>query len=124
MNAERLATLPMNDIDILILPDGRYSKIIGDKTIDALQEWVRNGGKIIAMESATEAFLNKPGFGLTKKFSERKKETDFLKKFGNQEREEAGDSSPGSMYQITFDNTHPISFGCNKGVLHLCSRGL
>ncbi|CAG4993601.1 hypothetical protein DYBT9275_01198 [Dyadobacter sp. CECT 9275] len=114
VNAERLSALPLHEVDVLILPDGRYAKIIGDRMIDALQEWVRNGGKIVALERATDLFLNKPGFGLTKKSAERRKETDVLKKFGNQEREEAGDSSPGSMYQITFDNTHPISFGCSK----------
>jgi hypothetical protein len=102
VSAARLANLPWNEIDVLILPDGKYGDIINDKHLEALQNWVRNGGKIIAMERATEAFMNKPGFSLSKKFSDKKKDADLFKKFGEQQREEASDSSPGSMFQITL----------------------
>jgi hypothetical protein len=114
VSAGRLANLPWNEIDVLILPDGKYGDIINDKHLEALQNWVRNGGKIIAMERATEAFMNKPGFSLSKKFSDKKKDADLFKKFGEQQREEASDSSPGSMFQITLDPTHPLAFGCSK----------
>lgn len=114
VNAARLANLPWNEIDVLILPDGRYSDVINDKHLEAMQNWVRNGGKIIAMEGATNAFVNKPGFALTKKFSDKKKDPDAFKKFGDQQREDASDSSPGSMFQVTMDPTHPLAFGCNE----------
>jgi hypothetical protein len=114
VDAGKLATLPWDDIDVLILPDGKYSTIITDKVMDMLQDWVRNGGRIIAMERATDVFVNKPGFGISKKSSEKSKDGDPLKKFGNQEREEASDSSPGSTFMVTLDTTHPLAFGCNK----------
>lgn len=112
VNAAKLNTLPWNEIDVLILPDGRYNDIIGEKQLEGIQNWVKNGGKLIAMERATDAFVNKPGFGLTKKFSDKRRDDDTFKKYGEQQREEASDSSPGSMYQITMDRTHPLSFGC------------
>ncbi|WP_031529409.1 M14 family zinc carboxypeptidase [Dyadobacter crusticola] len=114
VNATKLSSLPWSSIDVLILPDGRYGDILGEKQLDALQNWVKNGGKLIVMEGATDAFLNKPGFSLSKKFSEKKKDADFFKKYGDQEREDASNSSPGSMFQLTMDETHPLSFGCSK----------
>ncbi|CAG5071433.1 hypothetical protein DYBT9623_03462 [Dyadobacter sp. CECT 9623] len=114
VNATKLLSLPWSEIDVLILPDGKYGDIIGEKQLEALQNWIKAGGKLIAMESATDAFLNKPGFNLTKKYSEKKKDADFFKKYGDQEREDASDSSPGSMFQLTMDETHPLSFGCGK----------
>jgi len=114
VNGSRLSTLPWNEIDVLILPDGRYSDIINDKQLEALQNWIRNGGKVIAMERATDAFAGKSGFNLTKKITDRKKESDNFKKYGDQEREDAGDTSPGSMFQVTMDTTHPLAFGCGK----------
>ncbi|WP_353717838.1 M14 family metallopeptidase [Dyadobacter sp. 676] len=73
VNASKLLSLPWNEVDVLILPDGRYSDIISEKLLETIQSWVRNGGKLIAMEHATDAFVNKPGFGLTKKVFREKK---------------------------------------------------
>lgn len=114
VNVARLANLPWNEIDVLILPDGKYGDIIAEKHLEAIQNWVRNGGKLIAMEKATDAFLNKPGFALTKKYAEKKKESDVFRKYGEQQRQDASDSSPGSMFQITMDPTHPLAFGCSN----------
>jgi hypothetical protein len=107
VDPSRLAGLPWAEIDVLILPDGKYSGILSDKVLDQLQGWVRSGGKIIAMEKSTESFAGKPGFGLT----DKGKDVDLFKKYGDQERTETSDSSPGSMFNVTFDRTHPISFG-------------
>ncbi|MCF0070348.1 zinc carboxypeptidase [Dyadobacter sp. CY261] len=114
INAAKLADLPWNEVDVLILPDGRYGDIIGEKHLEAIQGWVKSGGKLIAMERATDAFVNKTGFGLTKKFSEKRKDEDIFKKYGAQQREDASDSSPGSMFEVTMDATHPLAFGCSE----------
>jgi len=115
VDAAKLANLPWSEIDVLILPDGKYPEILSEKVMDILQDWIRNGGKLIAMENATDAFVNKPGFNLSRKSSERSREgREPFKKFGDKERAETSDSSPGSMYTITLDTTHPLAFGCNK----------
>lgn len=110
----KIAQLPLDEVDVLILPDGNYSAILNDKMLNALQEWIKKGGKLIAMEDANEAFLNKSGFDISKKNSASKKTSDPFKKFGDKEREESSYSSPGSMYQVSLDATHPLAFGCSK----------
>lgn len=114
ISASKIAQLPLDQVDVLILPDGNYSTILNDKMLNALQEWIKKGGKLIAMEDANEAFLNKPGFEISKKNSVPKNNSDPFKKFGDKEREESSYSSPGSMYQVSLDDTHPLAFGCSK----------
>jgi hypothetical protein len=114
ISTSKITQLPLDQVDILILPDGNYATILNDKTLAALQEWIKRGGKVIAMEDANDAFLNKPGFEISKKNSASKKNSDPFRKFGEQEREESSYSSPGSMYQVSLDATHPLAFGCSK----------
>ena len=114
VNPDKLANLPWSDIDVLILPAGKYANILNEKVMDMLTDWIKNGGKLIAMEQATDLFVNKNGFGLSKRTSDKTKEPDLFKKFGDQERLETSDSSPGSMFSVTLDKTHPLAFGCNQ----------
>lgn len=114
ISEEKLAQLPFSEIDVLILPGGNYSNILNEKMLATLQDWIKKGGRLIVMENANDAFLNKPGFELTKKIVTGKKESDTFKKYGSQERDESSYSSPGSMYQVTLDATHPLAFGCSK----------
>jgi len=110
----KLAQLPLDQVDVMILPDGNYANLLNDKFLITLQDWIKRGGKLIVMEDANEAFLNKPGFDISKKVSSPKKNSDPFRKFGNKEREESSYSSPGSMYQVSLDTSHPLSFGCGK----------
>jgi len=114
ISSGKLPQLPLDQVDVLILPDGNYSGILNDKILVTLQDWIKRGGKLIVMEDATEAFLNKSGFDISRKISSSKKNTDPLKKFANKERDESSYASPGSMYEVTLDTTHPLAFGCGK----------
>lgn len=115
VDAGKLAALPWAEIDVLILPDGNYSEMLGEKVMEQLQEWVKNGGKLIAMENATTPFVGRPGFGLSRKMYDRGREnSEPFRKFGDRERAETSDALPGSMYTITLDTTHPLAFGCGK----------
>jgi hypothetical protein len=110
----KLGTLPFNEIDVLILPDGKYFEILDERVQDRLSDWVRSGGKLIVMENATGALMTNPAFGLVRKSMERGRESnDPFKKFGNKERSEASNTTPGSIYAVTLDTTHPLAFGCN-----------
>ena len=50
--------------NVLVLPEGRYSKLLGEEQIKELKKWIRSGGKVIAIGSATRNFLDKKGFDL------------------------------------------------------------
>jgi hypothetical protein len=106
----------LRNIDVLIMPDGNY-RFFNDKGVaDELRDWVNNGGKLIAMESAV-AELSKLNWGLKMKGdpdSSKEKSTDpyqYLMNYENRERESIRNSTPGSIFKVQLDNTHPLAFG-------------
>jgi hypothetical protein len=58
-----LGRAKLSDFDVAIFPDGRYQDFPSEK----LQSWVRDGGKLIAMENAVSLLSDKKGFAEKKK---------------------------------------------------------
>jgi len=56
IDAQDLNKIDLKDYDILILPSGSYSKIFNKKKLSSLSDWIKNGGKLIAMSSALSTF--------------------------------------------------------------------
>ncbi len=46
------------------MPEGRYSKVLNESNLNKLKDWVKSGGKIIALGRAVGAFEGKEGFDL------------------------------------------------------------
>ncbi len=110
ITAEFLNSNNFSKFDVIILPRGNYARTIGDFNLRGIQDWIRAGGKLIAMESANNAFADKNGFELKKK--ESKKDTIFNNTtYENREREEISEETPGSIYEVTMDTSHPLAFG-------------
>ncbi len=105
----------LRQTDVLVLAEGNY-RMINDKAgNEALREWVSNGGKIIALESAAEQ-LAKNDWGVKIKTIEEGKEEkpgkeSLLRKYGERERDFLRNFIPGSIYKVDLDNTHPLAFG-------------
>jgi hypothetical protein len=107
-----LGRLPFSEIDVMILPNGSYGRILNEPTMSKLKEWVRGGGKLIAMEQALSAFVDKPDFDLKRKKGDDKNDKNSpLRTYGDRERESASEDTPGSIYKVTMDKTHPLAFG-------------
>lgn len=108
-----LGRAKLSDFDVIILPDGRY----GDLPTDRLQSWVRDGGKLIAIENAVAQLVDKKGFDIKKKEDKKddkagKKAVDLI--YENRDREATSSSVPGAIYKLNIDNTHPLAFGFPK----------
>ena len=140
-DAKNIVSLPFNDIDVLIIPEGNYGsfvneinpseKIIEETGADALLinepptkiiEWVRSGGRLIVIGSAMGIFADQDGYGLVRHESkESKKEAqelkkkrqkeDRLKKYKDKTRSRLPDASYGSIIKVDVDNSHPLMFG-------------
>lgn len=112
--AADLERINWNDIDVMIFPDGNYENLASDK----MQNWIKNGGKLIALEGAVAQLADKKGFALKIKEKEKtddakKKDTTYqsLKTYENRERDYLKNSIPGAIYKVNMDNTHPLGFG-------------
>ncbi len=118
ITAEEIGRLAWKNYDVLIMPDGRYKFFTDKNALDALKNWVQEGGRIIALENAVQQ-LSKTDWGLKEKNADDKKEDDKEKKedysalhrYENRERDELVNSTPGSIYKVELDNSHPLAFG-------------
>ena len=101
-----------------------------DKNLGKIKEFVRVGGKLIAVQGALNALAGKDGFDLKHKEDDKKedekkkdeskeKENDKLKIYANAERESVSNETPGSIYKLTMDNTNPLAFGYDKNYFSL-----
>lgn len=112
LNTSELAGLNLKNYNVLILPDGYYI-LLGDKTIvEKLKEFVRTGGKLIAMGGAVD--LLGPEWGLKSKedkADDKKDDYSALKKYTDRERDDLPNSIPGAIYKVELDNTHPLAYG-------------
>ncbi len=121
INTDEMSRVSWKNIDVLIMPDGYY-KFLADKDASAqLRSWVRQGGKIIALESAVSQMAgNDWGIKLKKSDDEKKDDKkdnktlyDDLHKYENRERDALTGSIPGAIYKVELDDTHPLAFGLN-----------
>jgi hypothetical protein len=111
-----LNSIRLDNFDVAIFPDGEYQ----DFPSERLQNWVSNGGKLIAMENAVSELADKRGFDIKKKEEKKDDKTDdktkaqSLNNYGDRERDALRTSVPGAIFKINLDNTHPLGYGLSK----------
>ena len=116
INTNYFDEVDLSRFDVLILPEGDYSRILGSAEMKNLKEWVKSGGKAIAIGSALNAFAGKDGFDLKQNKPEKEKDslkTGNLVPYNQREREDLKGIITGSIVQTQVDSTHPMAFGYN-----------
>jgi hypothetical protein len=73
-------------------------------------------GKLIALENAVAALVDKKGFDIKKKESKKDDKADAktkaaIKLYGDRNRDAIRSSIPGAIFKLNMDNTHPLAFG-------------
>lgn len=116
VNANDLGRITLKNYTTLIVADGYYKALNDKATSDKLKEFVRNGGKIIALEGAVAQLAGADfGFKLKEDKSDDKDKStaDYtnLKKYADRERDWLPNSIPGAIYKVELDNSHPLAFG-------------
>ncbi|GHA53723.1 M14 family zinc carboxypeptidase [Pontibacter akesuensis] len=122
LNTAYFSRVPLQEFDVLILPTGSYGDVLDEATLEKVQNWVRGGGKLIAMESAAGFLVGKKGFELQKKNGEDSKEKEDakdkkenpyenLRTYADREREALGSEVQGSIFRVNLDKTHPLAYG-------------
>jgi len=112
INATDLGRASLKNYQVLILPDGNY-RTLNDKTVsDKLKDFVRTGGKLIAVDNAV-SMMAAGDWGIKQKDdkSEDKSEYANVKKYADREAQSLSSTLPGAIYKLELDNTHPLGFG-------------
>ncbi len=126
INADDIDNVNWKDIDVLIVPSGRY-KFLSDKEASAdIKNWVKQGGKIIAIENAVKQMAaGEWGIKLRKADEEKEKKEEKkptyadLKQFAESEHDGIKSFIAGAVYKVDLDTTHPMSFGLGNNYFTL-----
>ena len=114
LNARGFNPGDLDNYDVLILPSGSYGSVLTTNILNALRQWVREGGRLIAFERATAFLAGKEGFKLKEK-EDNKSPTDTLdhtrRRYEERDRRSIADDVPGAIYRVNLDNSHPLAFG-------------
>lgn len=117
INTESVGRVKWSEYDVLIIPEGNYNSILNDDNFKILEDWVSQGGNLIAIGNAVALFEGKKGFDLNKNASENDEEKEDeasdknLIPYAEREMESTKDMITGSIFKVKLDNTHPLAFG-------------
>lgn len=113
--ADRLNEQVLQHLDVLIMPDGNYSNSVGTSGLNSIRNWVRNGGRVIAIRNAVNFFAGKDGFSDLKQKEDTEDEDaspeDHLRMYGERRQQAISNTVEGAIFRIRLDNTHPLGFG-------------
>ena len=113
INANDISRVNWNNYDVVILPDGNY-RFLADRGItEQFKSWINGGGHVIAMENAV-AQLARQDWAIKSKKADDSDTNDIyspLKPFEERDRDQISNTTPGSIYKVELDNTHPLAFG-------------
>ena len=121
LDAVAIGSYDLSKYDIIILPSV-FGSALNPNAQTKLMDWVKAGGKLIAIDASVNLFANKEGFKLKtfdseeeKKASEKTSE-DLAKKerlepYLESERLEISGGTAGAIYEIKMDETHPLGYG-------------
>lgn len=105
---DRLHRVHMGDFTTLIFSDGSYS--LSERQMEIIENWVKEGGRLIVFDGAVRAFANKDGFVLKSK--DTPKDTlSSSRPFLTRERAGASEQLPGAIIKTKVDNSHPLAYG-------------
>ena len=111
INTDDFSKTNLDKYNVLILPNGNYRKVLDADNMTTLKDWVRSGGKVIAIDGALRSFAGKDGFSLNYKKAEDEVQKDNLTSYANREREYTDNLITGAIFNTKVDPTHPMAFG-------------
>ncbi len=111
LGADYFSGVTLSNYDVLILPDGRgYDSFLNEDSKENIKDWVKAGGKLIAMGGAIDALSSDKGFTIKKKETE-KDTTVNLQSFEVSERDRIKSTITGAIFKATVDSTNPLAYG-------------
>ncbi|MDV6166791.1 M14 family zinc carboxypeptidase [Flavobacterium sp. DG1-102-2] len=120
IDTQNLGRINLSDFTTLILPDGWYD--LPENSRKKIDDFIDNGGKVIAIANALNLFEDRTGYSLTKFASSAAKDLDMTESdeeqlkarfydYQNAERRAISASVPGAIVENVLDKSHPLSYG-------------
>src|SRR5690625_1075463 len=115
IHAEQINSIDLSDYQVLILPSGSYSQVLDSSAIEKIGAWIGSGGTLIVFGQANNLLAGRSGFQLQRKVKPDTEAEpsveDQLLPYAERSRRSATGRTPGSIFRVHVDHTHPLSFG-------------
>lgn len=111
--AESFGSVELADYDVVVLPSGNYSSALGDRELEAVQAWVRTGGRLVAIDRAVGFLAGKKGFSIVRRTSDSDTTTVTPDdgSWADESRKRISGSISGGIFGVSIDPTHPVGYG-------------
>ena len=120
VNANDFDRVNWSDYDVIIMPDGRYRFLSEKSSADKLEKWISSGGRVVAMESAVGQLSKLDWSNIKAKVANdedsnsKKDPYAALRPYSERERSSIAEFTPGAIYKVDVDNSHPLMYGYPK----------
>jgi hypothetical protein len=117
----RFNNMDLQRYNTIIMPGGSYNAIseIGK---NRLQEWIRNGGNLVAMRTANNWLVNQKILSLNFIRATPEEIPENIPYYLSREYRGAR-NIPGSIFEIRMDISHPIAYGYKRNQLPVFKSG-
>ena len=122
VQSDALPGIHLYNFDVIIMPSGSYNDVLTDGQQERVLDWLRAGGRLIALEGAARFLAGKDGFGLESLNEEENAgdENDDepapsdVNRYSERDRLDMTQAVTGAVFRAEMDNTHPLAFGYDK----------
>ncbi len=113
INVADLNRVDWKSFDVLIMPDGNYRFLSDKAAVESFKNWIQGGGNVVALEGAVAQLARQDWTINAKKedSNDLKNPYEYLRRYENRERDYIPGTTPGSIYKVALDNSHPLAFG-------------
>ncbi|MDO8967735.1 M14 family metallopeptidase [Algoriphagus sp.] len=121
LDAAAMGSYDLSKYDVIIMPS-TFGSALNGAAQQKVTDWVKAGGKLIALDAALNLFANKEGFALknfdtedekkaAEKASEELAKKERLEPYTEVERLGISSGTAGAIYEVKMDETHPLGYG-------------
>jgi len=116
VNPKNISRVKWDEIDVFIMPTGNYSFLKDKAQSEAFANWIRGGGKVIAIGNAVNQVSSQGWSNIkaVKQDSVAKAKESPLRAYADRERDALKEYTAGAIYKVDFDKTHPLFFGTDN----------
>jgi hypothetical protein len=113
LDVARMDRYNLDAYNVIIVPEGYFR--FSDNMLSNFSTWVRKGGRLIILGEALSLVSGKSGFSL-KNINEEdaSKSTGknvLLSDYTGDDRRELSEGTPGAIFKVKLDNSHPLAYG-------------
>jgi len=129
-----LSRVDLNEYTHIIMPSGNYNNRLNKNTTEQLNQWVKSGGHLVAIQKAAtwvenniqETKSNDSNLPTKDEHANHNKTTTdkpIRKPYGDYQKDFAQKVLGGAIVSADADLSHPLAFGTNLNIQHVLMKG-